>query len=60
MRLGREALPGGGGVESDVTSLNFKTSRVGVYKCLMVPLSEIERKFFVFVGILAKGDSDGL
>ena len=24
----------------------------------IVPLSEIERKFFVFVGILAKGDSD--
>ena len=32
MRLGREALPGGGG-ESDVTRLNFKTSHVGVYKC---------------------------
>ena len=37
MRLGREALPGGGGGgggESDVTRLNFKTSRVGVNKCL--------------------------
>ena len=33
MRLGREALPGGWG-ESDVTRLNFKTSRVGVNKCL--------------------------
>ena len=35
---------------------NFKTSRVGVYKCF-TSLSEIERKFFVFVGILEKGDS---
>ena len=33
---------------------NFKTSRVGVYKCFM-SLSKIERKFFVFVGILEKG-----
>ena len=41
---------GGGG-------LNFKTSRVGVYKCFT---SEIERKFFVLVGILEKGDSDVL
>ena len=31
--------------------LNFKTSRVGVYKSFR-QLSEIERKFFVFVGIL--------
>ena len=43
---------GGGG-------LNFKTSRVGVYKCFK-SLSDIERKFFVFVGILEKGDSDVL
>ena len=40
--------------ESHVTSLNFKRSRVGVYKCLM-SLSEIEQKFFVFVGIFEKG-----
>ena len=33
---------------------NSKTSRVGVYKCFM-SLSKIERKFFVFVGILEKG-----
>ena len=36
--------------------LNFKTSNVGVYKCFML-LSEIEQKFFVFVGIVEKGDS---
>ena len=29
----KEALPGGGG-GSHVARLNFKTSRVGVYKCL--------------------------
>ena len=53
MRLGREALPGGGrGHMSLVT-------RVGVYKCF-TSLSEMERKLFVFVGILAKGDSDAL
>ena len=57
MRLGREALPGGEG--SPVTRLNFKTSRVGVYKCF-TSLSEIERKLFVFVGILTKGDCDAL
>ena len=34
--------------------LNFKTSRVRVYKCLM-SLLKIERKFFVFVAILEKG-----
>ena len=55
-----ERLCQGVGGESDVTRLNFKTSRVGVYKCLIVPLSEIERKFVVFVGNLAKGDSDAL
>ena len=33
-----------------VARMNFKTSRVGVYKCF-TSLSEIERKFFVFVGI---------
>ena len=32
--LSQEALPGGGGRRSHVTRLNFKTSRVGVYKCL--------------------------
>ena len=38
---------GGGGVPyMHVACLNFKTSRVGVYKCLK-SLSEIERKFFV-------------
>ena len=39
--------------------LNFKTCRVGIYKCF-TSLSEIERKFLVFVGILEKGDSDAL
>ena len=39
---------------------NFKACRVGVYKCFM-SLSKIERKFFVFVGILEfKGDRGGL
>ena len=42
----------GGGCH--VTHLNFKTSHVGVYKCFML-LSEIEQKFFVFVGIVEKG-----
>ena len=46
----KEALPSGWGV----ALLNFKTSRVGVYKCFML-LSESERKFVVFVGILGKG-----
>ena len=50
---------GGGRVWSHVACLNFKTSRVGVYKCF-TSLSEIERKFFVFVRILDKGDSDAL
>ena len=45
----KEALPSGW-----VARLNFKTSRVGVYKCFM-SLSESERKFVVFVGILEKG-----
>ena len=53
-----EALPGVGG-GSHVARLNFKTSRVGVYKCFL-SLSENERKFFVFVGILEKRDSDAL
>ena len=46
---------------SHIALLNFKMSRVGgqCYKCLM-SLSEIEQKFFVFVGILAKGDGDAL
>ena len=47
----------GGGCH--VTHLNFKTSHVSVYKCFTL-LSEIEQKFFVFVGILAKGDGDAL
>ena len=51
-----EALPGRG---SHVARLNFKMSCVGVYKCFML-LSEIKREFFVFVGILEKGDSDAL
>ena len=61
----QEALPfvgwraGGGRVWSHVTCLNFKASRVGVYKCF-TSLSEIERKFFVFVRILDKEDSDAL
>ena len=37
---------------------NFKTSRVD--DSLISSLSEIERKSFVFVGILEKGDSDAL
>ena len=50
---------GGGGGVSHVTRLNFKTSRVGVFTCF-TSLPEIERNFFVFVGILKRGDSDGL
>ena len=46
-----EALPGRGPMS---LVWNFKTSCVGVYKCFML-LSKIERKFFVFVGILEKG-----
>ena len=48
---------GGGG--SHVTCQNFKTFRVGAYKCV-TSLSEIERKFLVFVQILENGDSDAL
>ena len=44
---------------SHVAGLNFKTSRVVVYKCF-TSLSEIERKWFVFVQILEEGDSDRL
>ena len=44
---------------SHVACLNFKTSRVGVYKCF-TPLSEIEQKFFVFVGIVEKGKSEAM
>ena len=47
----------GWGGRSHVACLNFKMSCVGVYKCF-TPLSEIERKFFVFVGIVEKGKSD--
>ena len=56
-----EDLPGrgGGGGVSHVTRLNLKTSRVGVYTCF-ASLLEVERNFFVFVGILKRGDSDGL
>ena len=42
-----------------VVRLNFKTSRVGAYNCF-TSLSEIERKFFVFVAMLEKRDSDAL
>jgi len=56
--LALEALPGGGG-GSHVPRLNFKMPRVGVYKCFM-SLSEIEQKFFVFVGILENGDGNAL
>ena len=52
-----EDLPGrGGGAVSHVTRLNLKTSRVGVYTCF-TSLLEIERNY---VGILKRGDSDGL
>ena len=44
---------------SHAARLNFKTCRVSIYKCF-TSLLEIERKFFVFVGILEKGDSDAL
>ena len=48
-----EALPGGAPM-----------SLVSILKCLLMlhvtSLSEIERKFFVFVGILEKGESDAL
>ena len=46
-------MVGGGGVGggwSHVARLNFKTCRVGVYKCF-TSSSEIEGKFFAFVGI---------
>ena len=45
----KEALPGGGG----------PLSLVWIFWILM-SVSEIERKFFVFVGILEKGHSDAL
>ena len=50
---------GGGGGGPHVARLNLKTSRVGVHKCF-TSLSEIERNFFVFVGVLENGDSDAL
>ena len=50
---------GGGGGVSHVACLNFKTSCVSVYQCF-TSLSEIKRKFFVFVRILEKGDSNAL
>ena len=52
MRPCQRVVGGGGG--SYFARLNFETSRVGVYKCFM-SLSGIERKFFVFVGILEQG-----
>ena len=51
-----EALPGVGG-GTHVSCLDFKTSRVGVYK-FFTSLLEIEWKFFVFVTILEKGDNN--
>ena len=50
----KEALPGRGGGGVHVARLNFKNSHVGVYKCF-TSVSEIERKFSIFVGILEKG-----
>ena len=50
---------GGGGGRSHVARLSFKMSHVFVFKCSTL-LSETEWKFFVFVGILEKGDSDVL
>ena len=44
---------------SHVAHLNFKIPCVGVYKGFTL-LSEIEWKFFVFVTILEKGDSNAL
>ena len=44
---------------SHIACLNFKTSHVGVYKSF-TPLSEIEQKFFVFVGIVEKGKSEAM
>ena len=46
----KEALPGGGG----------PLSLVWIFLILMSVSAEIERKFFVFVGILEKGHSDAL
>ena len=43
-------MGGGGGGVFHVARMNFKTSRVGVHKSF-TSLSEIERKFFVIVGI---------
>ena len=43
-------MGGGAGGGVHVARMNFKTSRVGVYKCF-TSLSETERKFFAFVGI---------
>ena len=39
--------------------LNFKKSCVSLYKC-STSVSEIKGKFFVFVEILEKGNSDAL
>ena len=49
----RRSRGGGGGFR--VACLNFKIFRVGVLSMLM-SLSEIERKWFVSVGILSKVD----
>ena len=50
--LNNEVLPGEG---SHIALRNH----LGIYKCF-TSLSEIERKFLVFVGVLEKGDSDAL
>ena len=52
-----EVIPWGGGGHD--ARLHFKMPCVCVYKCF-TSLSEIKRKFFVFVGVLEKGDSDAL
>ena len=50
---------GGGSWECHVARLNLKRL-VSVFSKCFTSLSEIERKFFVFVGILEKGYSDAL
>ena len=35
----KEALPGGGGGVAHVARRNFKTARVGVYKCFAVTVA---------------------
>ena len=56
-----ERLCRGGGEGSPMSLVWILKRLVSVLiNAWIVPLSEIERKFFVFVGILAKGDSDAL